>query len=38
MNLQAAQSILMQDRRDWNKPHLVWLPEALYRAFRTTRR
>lgn len=33
MNLHAAQALLVQDRRDWRKPHLMWLPEALYRPF-----
>ncbi len=28
--LQAARSILVQDRMDWNRPHLAWLPKRLY--------
>lgn len=38
MNLQAAQSLLLRDRRDWNKPHLPWLPSALYRLYRTSQK
>ncbi|AAV96300.1 hypothetical protein SPO3065 [Ruegeria pomeroyi DSS-3] len=33
MNLHTAQSLLIQDRRDWVKPHLSWLPATLYRSF-----
>ncbi|SLN54797.1 hypothetical protein TRL7639_02912 [Falsiruegeria litorea R37] len=33
MNLLAASSLLVQDRRDWRKPHLLWLPSALYRSY-----
>lgn len=36
MNLQAAQNLLLKDRRDWNKPHLPWLPQTLYRLYRST--
>lgn len=38
MNLYAAQALLTRDRRDWNKPHLSWLPAALYRSYSDTRR
>ncbi len=31
MNLHAAQAFLLQDQRNWRKPHLAWLPSALYR-------
>ncbi len=34
MNIAAAQAIVIRDRRDWNKPHLPWLPGSLYRKFR----
>ena len=34
MMLQTAQSLLTQDRMDWRKPHLRWLPERAYRLFR----
>jgi len=34
MNLQAAKSVLVRDRMDWNKPHLTWVPEWAYRLFR----
>ncbi|MCE8536329.1 hypothetical protein KBY27_02560 [Ruegeria pomeroyi] len=37
MNLHTAQSLLIQDRRDWVKPHLSWLPAALYRSFGSLR-
>ncbi len=33
MNLEAAKSVIMRDRLDWNKPHLQWLPGSLYRFF-----
>ncbi len=38
MNLLAAQHILVQDRADWNKPHLSWIPKTLYRSFFNTRK
>lgn len=38
MSLQAAKSILVQDRMDWNKPHLTWIPEWNYRIFRLVKR
>ncbi|SPJ30269.1 hypothetical protein TRM7615_03800 [Falsiruegeria mediterranea M17] len=33
MNLLAASSLLVQDRRDWRRPHLLWLPSSLYRSY-----
>lgn len=33
MNLIQAQALLLQDRMDWRKPHLLWLKEAFYRQF-----
>ena len=38
MNLLVARNLIIQDRMDWRKPHLRWLPEALYRPFRALRR
>ncbi len=33
MNLYAAQAFLLRDQRNWRKPHLSWLPSALYRYY-----
>ncbi|WP_268745981.1 hypothetical protein [Ruegeria halocynthiae] len=33
MNLHAAQAFLLRDQRNWRKPHLSWLPVALYRYY-----
>ncbi len=33
MNLHVAQAILLRDQRNWRKPHLSWLPNALYRYY-----
>lgn len=38
MNLYVAQHFLIQDRSDWTKPHLNWLPPSLYRSFFNTGR
>jgi len=38
MNLHDARYLLMQDRRDQNRPHLRWLPESLYRSFAAAHR
>jgi len=38
MLLQTARTIVCQDRMDWHKPHLTWLPNGLYRYFLETRR
>lgn len=38
MNIVTAQALVIRDRYDWNKPHLTWLPERLYRAFSEIRR
>ncbi|MDJ0825385.1 MAG: hypothetical protein QNJ16_07775 [Rhodobacter sp.] len=37
MNLQAARSILIQDRLDWTKPHLRWISDTVYRHLRSVR-
>jgi len=37
MTLHTAQALLTRDRRDWTKPHLSWLPAALYRSFSEAR-
>ncbi|KMW57981.1 hypothetical protein AIOL_002949 [Candidatus Rhodobacter oscarellae] len=34
MNLQAARHLLIRDRLDWNKPHLRWVADRLYRMHR----
>lgn len=34
MLLQSAQAMLVQDRMDWNKPHLKWTAPKYYRLFR----
>ena len=31
MILQAAKQILVKDQLDWNRPHLTWMPDNLYR-------
>ncbi len=33
MNLHAAHAFLLRDQRNWRKPHLSWLPNALYRYY-----
>ncbi len=33
MNLHTAQAFLLRDQRNWRKPHLSWLPAALYRYY-----
>lgn len=38
MNLEAAKTVLVRDRMDWNKPHLRWIPDWNYRLFGQTRR
>lgn len=38
MTLLTAKSLLVQDRMDWNKPHLSWLSARIYRLFSETRR
>ncbi|MGI9369713.1 MAG: hypothetical protein ACR2O2_12830 [Ruegeria sp.] len=30
MNVIVAQAILLENQRDWRKPHLSWLPPQLY--------
>ncbi len=35
MNLQAARSMILNDRLDWNKPHLRWISNRFYRHFRS---
>lgn len=34
MNTHIARAMLVQDRMDWNRPHLNWLPSGLYRLAR----
>ena len=34
MNMHTARALLVQDRMDWNRPHLGWLPSGLYRLAR----
>lgn len=34
MNTFTARALLVQDRMDWNRPHLNWLPNGLYRLAR----
>ncbi|TCP22871.1 hypothetical protein EV656_105173 [Rhodovulum adriaticum] len=38
MNLHTAQSMMMHDRLDWNKPHLKWISNRLYRYFSAVKR
>lgn len=38
MNLNAAKSMLVQDRMDWRKPHVSWLSGKFYRFFSNERR
>lgn len=38
MNLLTARQILVRDRMDWNRPHLGWISEKLYRLFREVKR
>lgn len=33
MNLHTAHAFLLRDQRNWRKPHLSWLPAALYRYY-----
>ncbi|PTN01662.1 hypothetical protein C8N32_11161 [Rhodovulum imhoffii] len=37
MNLNTAQAMLIRDRMDWRKPHLMWISDKFYRYFRTSR-
>ena len=30
MHLHIAKSVFMNDRLDWNRPHLHWIARALY--------
>ncbi|SES14060.1 hypothetical protein SAMN04490244_10669 [Tranquillimonas rosea] len=34
MNVQIARASLVRDRMDWNRPHLGWLSNKLYRLRR----
>lgn len=38
MNLLAAKPMLVRERMDWNRPHLHWLPKALYFNKRAAKR
>ena len=35
MTLQAAKSMLMRERMDWNRPHLNWIADHFYRTIRS---
>lgn len=37
MNIQIAKSMLVQERMDWNRNHLSWLPHRAYRLLREAR-
>ena len=37
MTLHSARTFVVRDRLDWNKPHLQWMPNRLYRLFRRAR-
>jgi len=37
MPLCAARTMLVQDRMDWNRPHLRWLKNSLYRTLRPSK-
>ena len=37
MTLLTARTYLVRDRMDWRKPHLSWVPDRLYRLYRTAR-
>jgi hypothetical protein len=30
MTLNTARYVLLQDRMDWNRPQLSWIPKILY--------
>ena len=32
MTLNTARYVLVQDRMDWNRPQLSWIPKILYSA------
>ncbi|WP_281274714.1 hypothetical protein [Histidinibacterium lentulum] len=34
MGLHTARTLFTEDRLDWNRPHLRWLPARLYRLAR----
>ncbi|WP_263405996.1 hypothetical protein [Histidinibacterium aquaticum] len=34
MHLYTARTFFAQDRLDWNRPHLRWVPRSLYRLAR----
>ncbi|MEM9010167.1 MAG: hypothetical protein AAGE18_02990 [Pseudomonadota bacterium] len=36
--LTARQLLPLADRRDWNRPHLMYLPSALYRLYKDVRK
>lgn len=37
MTLQSARYTLVRDRMDWKRPHLRWVPNALYTVIVKTR-
>ncbi len=38
MPLNAAKTFLVRERLDWNRPHLRWLADTLYRNLRISYR
>jgi len=38
MNVQVARAMLINQRQDFNRDRLPWLPARLYRTFREARR
>ena len=37
MPLNAARTLLVRDRLDWNRPHLRWFADTLYRTLRPSK-
>ncbi len=37
MSPHLAKCILLRDRMDWNHAHLPWIPESMYRLYRSVR-
>ena len=35
MTVHTARCLILHDRRDFNRPHLGYLPQRLYRHFRS---
>lgn len=38
MTLMTARALLITDRMDWNRPHLNWMTEWVYRNFKSRAR